>query len=62
MSAASEEEKIDLCRFVAKWTQTTGQTLIAVNDSFIVYGYTYKKQIDIYDVNDFRLKKKDNGW
>ncbi len=32
--------------------------IIAVNDSFIVYGYTYKKQIDIYDVNDFRLKRR----
>ncbi|MBS6239569.1 MAG: hypothetical protein KH897_14675 [Bacteroides sp.] len=32
--------------------------IIAVNDSFIVYGYTYKKQIDIYNVSDLKLKKR----
>lgn len=31
--------------------------IIAVNDSFIVYGYTYKKQIDIYNVSNLQLVK-----
>jgi hypothetical protein len=36
--------------------------LIAANDSFVVFPYTYKKQIDIYTVYDFkRTKRIDNG-
>lgn len=31
---------------------------IAANDSFIVYPYLYKKQIDIYTVSDFKLVKR----
>lgn len=31
---------------------------IAANDSFVVYPYLYKKQIDIYTVNDFKLAKR----
>lgn len=31
---------------------------IAANDSFVVYPYIYKKQIDIYSVSDFKLVKK----
>jgi len=32
--------------------------IIAANDSFLVYGYIYKKQIDIYRVDDFKLHKQ----
>jgi hypothetical protein len=36
--------------------------LIAANDSFVVFPYIYKKQIDIYTVDDFkRTKRIDNG-
>lgn len=31
---------------------------IAANDSFVVYPYIYKKQMNIYSVNDFKLVKK----
>ena len=31
---------------------------ISANDSFIVYPYIYKKQIDIYNVNNFKLVKR----
>lgn len=31
---------------------------ISANDSFVVYPYLYKKQIDIYTVNDFKLVKR----
>jgi len=31
---------------------------MAANDSLIVYAYRYKKQIDIYDMGDMKLKKK----
>lgn len=34
--------------------------LIAANDSFVVYPYIYKKQIDIYAVKDFKLVKRIN--
>lgn len=35
---------------------------IAANDSFIVYPYIYKKQIDIYSVENFKLVKRiDDG-
>lgn len=35
---------------------------IAANDSFIVYPYIYKKQIDIYSVDNFKLVKRiDDG-
>lgn len=30
---------------------------MAANDSLIVYAYRYKKQIDIYDMGDMKLKK-----
>ena len=30
--------------------------LIAASDSFLVYSYLFKKQIDIYDINSFKLK------
>lgn len=33
---------------------------ISANDSFVVYPYLYKKQIDIYAVNDFKLVKRIN--
>lgn len=32
--------------------------LISANDSFVVYPYIYKKQIDIYRVDDFNLVKR----
>ena len=32
--------------------------LIAVNDSFLLHGYLFRKQIDIYRVHDFSLKKE----
>lgn len=32
--------------------------LISANDSFVVYPYLYKKQIDIYRVDDFELVKR----
>jgi hypothetical protein len=35
--------------------------LVAANDSFIVYAYYYKKQIDIYDVFSLKLKKRISG-
>jgi hypothetical protein len=35
--------------------------LIAANDSFIVYPYLYKKQIDIYDVNTLKLLHRIKG-
>ncbi len=31
---------------------------IAANDSFVVFGYLFKKQINIYGLNDFRLHKE----
>jgi len=31
---------------------------VAANNSFLVYGYFYKKQIDIYKVADFKLHKQ----
>ncbi len=31
---------------------------IAANDSFLVYGYVYKKQIDIYRIRNFKLFKQ----
>ncbi|MCG6191055.1 BF3164 family lipoprotein [Maribellus maritimus] len=31
---------------------------IAVNDSFLVFAYLFKKQINIYRVNDFKLEKE----
>lgn len=31
---------------------------IAANESFVVFGYLFKKQIDIYRLNDFKLHKK----
>jgi len=31
---------------------------IAANDSFVVFGYLFKKQINIYWLNDFKLHKK----
>ncbi|MDR1368689.1 MAG: TolB-like 6-bladed beta-propeller domain-containing protein, partial [Dysgonamonadaceae bacterium] len=31
---------------------------IAVNDSFLLYGYLFKKQIDIYRIQDFGMRKK----
>jgi hypothetical protein len=31
---------------------------IAANDSFLVYGYLFKKQIDIYTIRDFVIQKK----
>lgn len=31
---------------------------MAANDSLIVYAYHYKKQIDIYDMDDMKLKRK----
>ena len=34
--------------------------IIAANDSFVVYPYIYKKQIDIYAVKDFKLVKRIN--
>ena len=34
---------------------------VAANDSFIVYAYNYKKQIDIYDVSTLQLKKRISG-
>ncbi len=34
--------------------------LIAANDSFVVYPYVYKKQIDIYDVKNLNLRKRIN--
>jgi len=32
--------------------------IIAANDSFVVFGYLFKKQINIYRLNDFKLHKK----
>lgn len=32
--------------------------LVAANDSFIVYSYVFKKQIDIYNISDLKLKKR----
>ena len=34
---------------------------IAANDSFLVFGYLFKKQINIYRINDFKLHKKIKG-
>jgi hypothetical protein len=34
---------------------------IAANNSFLVFGYLFKKQINIYRVNDFKLHKKIAG-
>ena len=31
---------------------------MAANDSVMIYVYLYKNQIDIYDVKDFRLKRR----
>ena len=32
--------------------------LVSANDSFIVYAYTYKKQIDIYNISTLELNKR----
>jgi hypothetical protein len=34
---------------------------IAANDSFLLYGYLFKKQIDIYRIQDFGIQKKNVG-
>jgi hypothetical protein len=34
---------------------------IAANDSFVVFGYLFKKEINIYRVNDFKLHKEIKG-
>jgi hypothetical protein len=34
--------------------------LVAANDSFVIYPYMYKKQIDIYDVDNLKLMKRMN--
>jgi len=40
--------------------------VLSANDSYMVYAYRYKRQIDIYDVNTFKLKTqiiaKDSGY
>ena len=34
---------------------------VAVNDSSIIYTYVYKNQIDIYNLDDLKLRKRING-
>ncbi|MFW5700281.1 MAG: hypothetical protein ACOCWM_01215 [Cyclobacteriaceae bacterium] len=35
--------------------------IIAANDSFVIFGYLFKKEINIYRLNDFKLHKKITG-
>lgn len=58
-----ELDKIELAKDGHKESYFySNRGIIAANDSFVVYPYVYKKQIDIYSVDDFELVKRiDNG-
>lgn len=53
-----DELKIERETPESELTFDTSRGSIAANDSVMIYVYLYKNQIDIYDVKDFRLKRR----
>ena len=53
-----DELKIERETPESELTFDTSRGYMAANDSVMIYVYLYKNQIDIYDVKDFRLKRR----
>ena len=53
-----DELKIERGTPESELTFDTSRGYMAANDSVMIYVYLYKNQIDIYDVKDFRLKRR----
>ena len=53
-----DELKIERETLESELTFDTSRGHMAANDSVMIYVYLYKNQIDIYDVKDFRLKRR----